>query len=171
MTNRTDVRTVDPGAIGLLVLNDILFLALIYLLPTLAHWSHAPLYRFEPMRIALLFTILFTGNRKNSYLMAVTIPLFSCFVGGHPVVIKALLMAAELLLNAFLFWKLSDLKCKAPIAALSSIVLSKAAYYSIKYLLIVAGTLEMSLISTSPWIQFLVALALSSLFILKKRKP
>lgn len=77
------------------------------------------------MRCVLLLNLLLTGNKKNAYIMAVTLPLFSFFVGGHPVSAKAILMAAELSANVFLFDMLSGRIKNAAIAVFLLIVASK----------------------------------------------
>lgn len=93
-------RTVRIGTVALW---DLATLGLLYLVPTLSHLTSIPFYRFEPMRCVLLLCLLFTGSKKNAYIMALTLPLFSFLAGGHPVLAKALLMAFELSANVLIF--------------------------------------------------------------------
>ncbi len=73
------------------ILMDVALLAVLYLLPSFSHLTALPLYRFEPMRAALIVALLFT-NRANTYFIAFTIPLASALITGHPLPLKAVLM-------------------------------------------------------------------------------
>lgn len=152
------VKTVKLETI---VLMDLVIVGLFYLVPTLSHLTSLPLYRFEPMRCVLLLSLLLTGNKKNAYVMAVTLPLFSFLVGGHPVFVKALLMAVELSANIFLFDLISR-KVKSTAGAMFiAILASKALYYLIKYGVLAFGLLEGPMIATGLFTQLIVAVVLS----------
>jgi len=147
-----------------IVIWDLVVLGLFYMVPILSHLTSVPFYRFEPMRFVLLLNLLLTGNKKNVYFMAVTLPLFSFFVGGHPVFAKALLMVAELSANVFLFDVLSKKIKNAAIAMFLSIVASKVFYYIIKFGIISVGLLDGPMIATGLLTQLIVAVVLSVAF-------
>lgn len=135
------------------------------MIPTVSHLVSLPLYRFEPMRWVLLLNLLFVGNKRNAYIMAFTLPLFSFFVGSHPVFIKAIIMAVELVANVFIYVKLSRW-INDGLAMFIAIVASKLFYYAIKYVSITTGLIASSMVSTSLWIQLLVTVAISLAFLL-----
>ena len=90
-----------------LLVSDLVLILFIYLIPTLSHLISIPLYIFDPMRIAIVFCIIYT-NRRNTFLIALTVPLFSFIVSSHPVFYKSLLVALELFVNILLFYELSN---------------------------------------------------------------
>jgi len=94
-----------------------------------------PLYYMEPMRFFIILAMAHT-TRSNAYLLALTLPLFSFLVSGHPVAIKMILISGELLFNVWLFYAILDRTEKYIASAVISIVLSKAAYYGAKLTLI-----------------------------------
>lgn len=153
------------------ILYDLLALTFIYFMPALSHMVSFPLYLIEPMRIAIIFSMLFTNN-KNAYIIALTIPLFSFFISAHPGMVKSLLIASELLLNVFLFYFLFAKMGNSFAAMILSIIAAKLFYYLGKYLLLSTGFMEGSLISTPLLIQLSVALSLSiiTVFVFKERK-
>ena len=73
------------------ILIDVMLLTGLYLLPSISHFTAFPLYKFEPMRIALIIALLFT-HRLNAYVIAFTIPLASAVLTAHPEPFKAILM-------------------------------------------------------------------------------
>ena len=148
----------------IVLLLDYIAVFLVYMIPTISHLISLPLYKFEPMRWVLLLNLLFIGDKKNAYIMAATLPLFSFFVGSHPVFIKALIMALELLANVFLFVQLSK-RINNGIAMFVSIVVSKLVYYVIKYICISFGLLVSNMVSTSITIQLIVAIVISLAFL------
>ena len=140
---------------------DSLLLVFIYFIPTLSHAFSVPLYLFEPMRVALFVSILLLRNRNNAYILAVTLPLFSFFVAGHPVAVKNVIMGLELLVNVFFFCKLIDRKVNPFLSCLVSIIISKVLYYILKFTAINAGLLATRLVDTSLYIQLIIAVVLS----------
>lgn len=189
----TAERTVRIGTVALW---DLAALGLFYLVPTLSHLTSIPFYRFEPMRCVLLLCLLFTGSKKNAYVMALTLPLFSFLVGGHPVLAKALLMAFELSANVLIFDILSrKVQCLAirgsggwgdsgdrggairgsagwsgAIAMLLSIAASKALYYAVKFGCLSLGLLDGPMVATGLPTQLVVAVVLSLAFWVFKEK-
>lgn len=149
--NSTDIQPIKrPYYVSVLL--DINALALIYFVPALSHLLSVPLYLIEPMRLMLVLAIVHT-NRNNAYLIALTLPVFSFLVSGHPVLLKMMLMSAELMLNVFLFYFLLNRTKRIFPSILLSIIISKMAYYGLKYLLISLSLLQMELVSTSLLIQ------------------
>ncbi|MEI7662661.1 MAG: hypothetical protein WCK34_10700 [Bacteroidota bacterium] len=86
---------------------DIVALLLIYLAPTVSHFSSVPLYMIEPMRLVLILAIVHT-SKQNALLLAFTLPFFSFLVSGHPQVVKAMIISAELIINVLIFYKLAE---------------------------------------------------------------
>lgn len=148
-----------------LCLTDCLLFALICLIPALSHLTRIPFYLIEPMRICFMTGILFTRSKPNVVFLAFALPLLSYLTSGHPLLLKAFLMSAELAVNALLFFYLHDTRrVGAFFSTLLSIVVGKGLYYLIKYLLISFALFEGSLVSTSLTCQLVVTLAISLLF-------
>jgi hypothetical protein len=156
--------------IGVAVLTDILALVFIYFVPALTHLFKIPLYYADPMRIAI-FSIFTLTKKENVYIMALTIPLLSFLISGHPVFPKFLIISLELFINVFLIYRLSVIIKNKFIIVMASLILSKAVYYLIKFTLIKLSVLEMGLISTPLYIQVIAILAFSLILalVLKKR--
>lgn len=148
------------------VLLDILSLLFVYCLPTLSHWLSYPLYYFEPMRITLFTSIFIFPDRRNAYFLAITLPLFSFLVSGHPVAIKNVIMAVELIANIFFLFYLSNKIKNSFVVCLLSILISKLLYYGLKYVAIFCGLLTRSIVDTPILVQSLVAVVLSVIFVL-----
>lgn len=177
--------SVTRKAVGI-GLTDAVALLFVYLVPTLSHLTSLPFYMIDPMRVAVLGALLVSKDWKNGLVLALSLPLFSFAVSGHPVFPKCLLIAAELSVNVLLFVWLSRVfvrsaspssfasspengsAVKAPasaavvgVAALVSILLSKALYYGLKALVLSAGLMQTELISTALLVQLAVALLIS----------
>ena len=151
------------------VVFDVIALSVVYLVPVISHFFAVPMYYIEPMRLMLLFAVIFT-NKKNTLIIAATMPLFSFLVSGHPVLYKAFIMSAELVINAWLFFFLVELIKNKFAAMLFSIALAKLFYYIIKFGLLSFGIMQGDLVSTSLWIQLIVTLVYSSYFLLPEKK-
>ena len=148
---------------NVLLIDAGLLLAL-YLLPSFSHLSALPLYKLEPMRVALLIALLFT-NRANTYLIAFTIPLASALVTGHPVLFKAVLMGIELsiLVATYAYLVRTD-RIPAFMALTAGILFSKVVYYSMKSVALSTGLLAGSLISTPVQTQLVLAVGTAVIF-------
>lgn len=140
---------------------DILALAFIYFVPTISHMLSFPLYLIEPMRIALILALVHT-TKRNAYIVALTLPIFSYLVSAHPVFYKMLLISGELVLNVWLFYFILSKTKSAFASILSSIVLSKAAYYLVKFIAIalILNT-DVKFIATPIYIQVATTAAFS----------
>jgi hypothetical protein len=148
---------------------DLFAIGFVYLVPVFSHLFALPVYYIEPMRLILILAMAHT-SKKNAYILAATLPLFSYFVSAHPVFLKTLLISGELLFNVWLFFFLSG-KIKNKFGRmLLSVGLSKIAYYILKFALLSAVLLEGSLISTPLAIQFIMMFLFSSYIFLVKHK-
>ncbi|MFZ1289977.1 MAG: hypothetical protein WAR79_07795 [Melioribacteraceae bacterium] len=147
---------------------DILAISFIYFVPALSHLTALPIYFLEPMRLALILAIAHT-SKKNAYIIAATLPIFSFAVSAHPVFLKTLLISGELLLNVWMFFFLTE-KIKNKFASMIlSIGLSKIAYYAVKFGLISMLLIDGNLISTPILIQVITTLVFSGyIFLIKK---
>ncbi len=143
---------------------------LIYFTPALTHLLNFPLYLIEPMRLMLVLAMIHS-DRRNAYLLALTLPLFSFAVSAHPVIYKMLLITAELLFNVWLFYTFRNRMKNIFAAMASAIIISKAAYYGFKAIFISLALIGPGLISTPIWIQLLTTLLFSSyaLLLLKNK--
>jgi hypothetical protein len=84
----------------------------------------------EPMRFMVVLSIAYV-SRSNSYLLALTLPMFSWVVSGHPEFYKTLVMTAELVLNVFLFYYLVKRIDSVFLSMVISIVVSKIFCYAL----------------------------------------
>jgi len=143
---------------------DAILLAALYLLPSFSHLTALPLYKFEPMRIALIVALLFT-NRANTYFIAFTIPLASSMVTGHPVPFKAVLMGIELSLLVATYSYLIRLDRIPAVAAFAvGILVSKSVYYTMKFAALSTGLLAGSLVSTPLQTQLILGVGTAVVF-------
>lgn len=106
------------------------------MLPAAAHAIGVGTRFLEPMRMALLAVVLLVPQRRNAYLVALALPWISCAFTGMPVVWMAAMMSAELAINAFVLYRLLDLKVFPGLAVIASIISAKTVYYAAKFLLI-----------------------------------
>ncbi len=144
------------------VIFDILALTFIYFVPTISHMLSFPLYLIEPMRIALILALVHT-TKRNAYIIAITLPLFSFLVSAHPVFYKMMLITGELVINVWLFYFIFNKTKNAFASILSSIILSKAIYYLAKFIAIaVIIKSSESIIATSLYIQVATMLVFSA---------
>lgn len=140
---------------------DFFLLLSIYFLPALSHLFAFPIYYFDPMRIALVVALIHT-SKKNAYIIAITLPLFSFLISSHPQILKSFLISTELIINLGLFFFLKD-KLKNVFATLFiSIVISKVIYYFLKFVLIYFTLLNDKLFSTPFYFQLISVFVLSS---------
>ena len=147
---------------------DIFAITAIYLVPVLSHMFALPVYYIEPMRLMLILAIAHT-TKKNAYLLALTLPIFSFLVSAHPVFLKTLLITGELLLMTWVYFSLSEKMTNKFSTMLISIGVSKIAYYILKFALLSAVLVEGSLISTPILIQIATTLLFSGyIFLLRK---
>lgn len=167
----------EPRAIQLLnsqkirsILFDIAAIAFIYFVPAISHLLSLPVYYIEPMRLMLVLALVHT-TKKNAYLIALTLPLFSFLISAHPVFPKMILIAFELSLNVFIFYALVSKFKHTIFPIFISIIASKMVYYVIKFGLIQLAVLKSGLISTPLAMQLTTTLVFSVyLYLLFKKK-
>ena len=139
---------------------DLLVLSVIYLIPTFSHLVGFPIYYLDPMRM-MVFLIIIHTNRKNSYIIAATLPLVSFLTSSHPVLLKSLAISVELTFNVWLFFELSKLFKNNFLPAVFSIVLSKGLYYAVKFLLLSAALISSDFITTPLYLQIITILLIT----------
>jgi len=142
------------------VIFDVIAITFLYLVPTLSHLTGIPFYMAEPMRILMILALVHT-RKENAYFLALTLPLFSWLVGGHPVGLKAVIMMAELTVNVWLYFAFANKISNKFLLMFSSILLSKILYYGLKIAIVSFGLLKMDIISTPILIQLAVIIMLS----------
>lgn len=139
---------------------DISLLLMIYFLPALSHMFAFPIYYLDPMRIAIVIALIHT-SKKNAFIIALTLPLFSFIISSHPHFLKSFLLSAELVINIFLFFLLKE-KIKNVFTSLFiSIIISKVIYYLLKFTFLSFGLFDDKLFSTPIYFQFGSAILLS----------
>ena len=141
-----------------------------YCIPALSHMVAYPIYYFDPMRVIILIGFLNYRNKWNSAFLALTLPLASYFISGHPIMIKNAIISIELLLNVVLLSLLLRKKVNTFVAVLGSIMVSKIVYYSLKYVAINLSFLQADLIDTNIWYQVVVGFILASTWALLNRQ-
>jgi hypothetical protein len=163
MINQLSLRNISK-----ILLIDTLAIGLIYLLPALSHAFPFPLYYMEPMRIIAIVVYFISNNKNNTYLIALTLPLFSMIFTGHPIPIKAALISIELFFNVLILnYLIENFNFrKIFLALIFSILASKIIYYSIKFFLLQLDFLSGSLISIPLAIQLISLTITSSIFYL-----
>lgn len=106
------------------------------------------------MRLFLLAGFFLTKQNGNAYILALSIPLFSSLVTGHPPLFKAILISIELYVNILLFVQLLNrANLHFTLSLFASIIGSKLVYYALKYAFINFGLVEGELITTDLEIQ------------------
>lgn len=152
-------------------ITDILVLTLVYFIPALSHVTPMPIYLLDPMRLLLLTGFLLSRSNTNAVILALTIPLISTIVTGHPPFFKAILISIELLSNIILFvYLINKINWKAPILLFISIVASKIIYYSLKFLFIRLTLIDGDLITTDLLIQLATVTFITIVFWLFYKK-
>ena len=147
---------------------DFSLLLMIYFLPAISHLFAFPVYYLDPMRIALVVALIHT-SKKNAYIIALTLPLFSFLISSHPQIIKSFLLSAELVINLSLFFLLKDKLKNVFTSLFLSILISKVIYYSLKFALISFALLNDRLFSTPIYFQLFAAILLSTYIYLVNR--
>lgn len=167
--NRSSTLDLAAQPIRSLILN-IIAVTFIFFVPAISHLLKLPVYLIEPMRVMLVLAMVHT-NRTNAYILALGLPVFSFLVSGHPIFFKMVLIAAELSFNVWLFYRFRN-HMNAFFAVFSSIIISKAAYYLIKFGLISFVVLQERLISTPLYFQ-LITVSFFSLYawLILRNKP
>jgi hypothetical protein len=125
---KTQVASIPGKELLKALFIDIMALAVIYFTPSIAHLLNFPVYMLEPMRVMLILSMAHS-TRRNSYLLALTLPLFSFLVSGHPEAVKMMIITSELALNVFLFYLMAGKVRNMFVSGLLAILISKAFCY------------------------------------------
>jgi len=158
------VTSINGKIAAKFIIIDFLVWLCVACIPAISHWLPIPLYLFEPMRIFLFLGFFLTNDKRNGYLLAITIPFVSLVLSGHPTVFKALLISFELSLNVFLV-TLFIREWKKPILALLlSVLISKLFYYLVKFIFISTSLLEGKLITTPIGYQLVSGVIVAAIF-------
>jgi hypothetical protein len=112
------------------LLLDLVAFAFVFFTPKIGEFLDLPFYMIEPMRLMIIVSIAHS-SRANSYLLALTLSLFSWTVSGHPEFYKMLVMTAELTANVFLFYYLLRKTESVFLSMILSIVVSKVLCYTL----------------------------------------
>lgn len=149
------------------VVTDAVLLVTVYFIPALSHMVPFPLYLLEPMRLLLFAGLLIARNNINTYFLALTIPLISTLISGHPPFPKAIIMSLELYANVvMLIWFSQRFNWNNGFAFFVSTLFSKVFYYALKFLFLKLAWIQGSLISTPLWMQFVTLMLLSVVYAL-----
>jgi hypothetical protein len=144
-------------------------LAFIFFVPALSHMLAVPIYLIEPMRIMLILAVAHT-TKRNAYLLALTLPLFSFAISAHPVFLKSLLISLELVFNVWLFFALGKIIRNQFAAMAIAIIGSKVFYYALKFGLLSFALIEGGMISTPIYLQLITTVIFSAYIFLILRK-
>jgi hypothetical protein len=149
---------------------DVLALTFIFLMPVISHLVPFPLYYIEPMRIMVILAMMHS-HRNNAYILAFVLPLFAFAISTHPVFIKSLMIAIELVAMVGLFHVIRKY-VPAVAAIFSAIVLSKVLYYALKFGAVMTLMPAEKLTGVPFGAQLVVTLALSLyvMFVFGKQK-
>jgi hypothetical protein len=109
-------------------------------------------------------------TKRNAYLLALSLPVFSFLSSGHPNPVKMILMSVELIMNVWFYYFLVTKMRNVLVAGFTSILFSKIIYYLLKYSLISMTILNMELISTPLLIQLIMTLLLSVYLVITLRQ-
>lgn len=150
---------------------DAVVLLIVYSIPAYSHFLPLPVYYFDPMRVLLLASYLLTRSNSNSIILAISLPLFTSLISGHPPFFKAILISMELLVNILILIKLiKTTKIHHSIVLVASIVFSKVIYYVFKFWFIKLGLINGALITTDLLTQACTILIISLFFMIVWRK-
>jgi hypothetical protein len=139
---------------------DLTAVLLIYFTPALSHLFNLPVYFIEPVRLMLILSIAHS-SKTNTFILALTLPMFSHLISAHPIFLKTVLISFELVIFSFLFFELSKKFKSVFLVMFVSITAGKLFYYLFKYMLINFGLIQSELISTPVLMQFIVSIIFS----------
>lgn len=153
------ILTLDRTVVLKVLVLDMLSVLAVYTIPAISHILAYPLYLFDPMRLIVLMGFMVYRNKWNSCALALTLPLVSFILSGHPVAIKNGLIAVELLTNVLLLSFMLSRRFNSTVSLVSSIFVSKLVYYGLKFGAISYGLLNAELVATD-WIYQMIVVGL-----------
>jgi hypothetical protein len=139
---------------------DLVALLAIYLVPAVSHLLSFPVYYLEPMRIMLILALVHT-SRKNAFIIALTLPVFSLLISAHPSLIKTSLITFELIFNVWLYFFISQKLTNKFICMFISIILSKMSYYLIKIFFVNTSIISGDVVATPIYFQIIMLFIMS----------
>ena len=147
-----------------IVVLDSILVSLVLIMPAVVHALGVSARFIEPMRLSLFASAFMVSDKRNSYLLAATLPLISMCVIGMPIWYKAVLMSVELSANIFIYYSLCGRRINPFVAVLTSIIASKAIYYFLKYILIQFAVFPQGTLISNVVPQIIVALSIATIF-------
>lgn len=149
---------------------NILAITFIYFVPAISHLLSFPIYLIEPLRVMLILSVAHT-KKENAYFLALTLPIFSFLVSGHPLFPKMIIIITELVLNVWLFHYFNKKAGNPFFSMLISIVASKIYYYILQYIFIRTALLSSDIGEHSLYIQAIITIIFSGyVYLILKRK-
>lgn len=139
-----NIRTIIHGSLWRVAAIDLLLLAVGCSVPALSHILSLPLYWLNPMLWVLLLGMVLVRDRRNGYVLALMLPLFSMLVVGMPTPAKAFCMVAEYATVVFVCERLQAWKGHlwgTMGALLVSMLCGKVVYYLLKALVLMPAVL------------------------------
>jgi hypothetical protein len=127
---KLDLSAIRARDVLIALFLDLAAFAFVFLTPKIGEFFHLPFYMVEPMRLMVILSIAHS-NRINSYLLALTLPIFSWTVSGHPEFFKMLVMTGEITANVFLYYFLVRKINSVLLSMIISIVVSKIICYAL----------------------------------------
>lgn len=146
------------------VIVDLLLISAICLIPATSHVLAFPLYKLNPMLLALFAGMALVGDRRNAFLLAVMLPLASMLATGMPLAANAVCMVPELAAVVALML-LFERRLPLFVAAVASALAGKVVFYLLRALLFAPATL----FGTSLLLQFAAILASALLYVAIRR--
>ena len=153
------ILTLDRMVVLKVLVLDMLSVLAVYTIPAISHMLAYPLYLFDPMRLIVLMGFMVYRNKWNSCALALTLPLVSFILSGHPVAFKNGLIVVELLTNVLLLSFMLSRRFNSTVSLVSSIFVSKLVYYGLKFGAISYGLLNAELVATD-WIYQMIVVGL-----------
>lgn len=143
-----------------LVAIDALLVAAICAIPAASHALAFPLYKLNPMLLALFVGMGLVRNRRNGFILALAMPLISMLITGMPILANALCMVPELITVVALFIVL-ERRMPAFLAVVAAALAGKVVFYLFRALFFAPATL----IGTSLTLQLAAIIAAALLYV------
>jgi hypothetical protein len=124
-----DCSSLRTGDVRRGLILDIFALAVVFFTPAIAHLIRIPFYMIEPMRLMIMLSIAHS-TRFNTLILALSLPLFSWAVSGHPELFKMMIMTGEMVVNVLLYYYLVRKNDSVFLSMIISIIFSKVLCYS-----------------------------------------
>lgn len=154
-----NVRVYKTESPARIIIIDTVLLGVICAVPALTHWLAMPLYKMNPMLMALLAGMLLVRPKGNSYLLAVLLPVVSMLLTGMPAGGRCVCMVAELTLLTAVYGLLRE-RVPVFVAMMSAMVVGKLVFYGLLALLVSPEVL----VGTQVWFQAVLGLTLAGVY-------